>query len=199
MIAAPSVHEQVALRLAGHEQRYTQVRQALVATLADAGRPLSIPEILATNSELPQSSAYRNITSLIEAGVVRRVTGVDDHGRFELAEELAGHHHHLACRRCGKVEDVAPSARLERAMAEAARVVAEEQGYEVTGHQFDLVGGVSAADLLPVRAGLPDPPRRPHPPSGLPTPGPTRHGRVTAHRRGSLIDRDRPEGRRHDQ
>lgn len=140
MISGPSVHEQVALRLAGHEQRYTPVRQALVATLADAGRPLSIPEILASNLELPQSSAYRNITSLIDAGVVRRVVGVDDHGRFELAEELAGHHHHLACGQCGTVEDVAPSPRLERAMAEAARVVAEEQGYEVTGHQFDLVG-----------------------------------------------------------
>jgi Fe2+ or Zn2+ uptake regulation protein len=25
-------------------------------------------------------------------------------------------------------------------MAEAARVVADEQGYQVTGHQFDLVG-----------------------------------------------------------
>jgi len=25
-------------------------------------------------------------------------------------------------------------------MAEAARAVAEEQGYRVTGHQFDLVG-----------------------------------------------------------
>ena len=29
---------------------------------------------------------------------------------------------------------------LERAMAEAARVVAEEHGYEVLGHQVDLVG-----------------------------------------------------------
>jgi Fe2+ or Zn2+ uptake regulation protein len=140
MSVAPSVHEQAALRLAGLEQRYTPLRRALVATLADAGRPLSIPEILASNADLPQSSAYRNVTALIEAGVVRRVTGVDDHGRFELAEELAGHHHHLACGGCGKVEDVAPSPRLERAMAEAARVVAEEQGYDVTGHQFDLVG-----------------------------------------------------------
>jgi Fur family ferric uptake transcriptional regulator len=135
-----AVHEQVALRLAGLEQRYTPMRRALVTTLADAGRPLSIPEILASNAELPQSSAYRNVTALIDAGVVRRVTGVDDHGRFELAEELAGHHHHLACGRCGKVEDVTPSPRLERAMAEAARVVADEQGYEVTGHQFDLFG-----------------------------------------------------------
>lgn len=68
------------------------------------------------------------------------MAGVDDHGRFELAEDLAGHHHHLACAVCGTVEDVAPSPRLERAMAEAARAVAEAEGYVVTGHQIDLVG-----------------------------------------------------------
>lgn len=138
--ALTSVHEQAALRMAGMEQRYTPARQSLVATLAAAGRPLSIPEILAADDQVAQSSAYRNLTALVEAGVVRRVTGPDDHGRFELAEALAGHHHHLACGGCGKVEDVAPSPRLERAMAEAARLVAEEQGYEVTGHQVDLVG-----------------------------------------------------------
>lgn len=139
-VSVAAVHEQAALRLGGFDQRYTPVRRALVTTLAAAGRPLSIPEIIEANQALPQSSAYRNVTALIEAGVVRRVTGVDDHGRFELAEELAGHHHHLACARCGTVEDVLPSARLERAMNDAARVVAEEQGYLVTGHQFDLVG-----------------------------------------------------------
>jgi len=48
----------------------------------------------------------------MEIGVVRRVAGADDHGRFELAEELSGHHHHLVCARCGKVEDVHPSPRL---------------------------------------------------------------------------------------
>jgi Fe2+ or Zn2+ uptake regulation protein len=142
------VHDEAALRLAGVEQRYTPARRALVTTLAGAGRPLSIPEILATNAELPQSSAYRTVTALIDAGVVRRVTGVDDHGRFELTEDLAGHHHHLACRVCGTVEDIAPSPRLERAMAEAARVVAEEQGYQITGHQFDLVGVCSACRPL---------------------------------------------------
>jgi Fur family transcriptional regulator, ferric uptake regulator len=147
-VARP-VHDEVALRLAGLEQRYTPIRRALVTTLADAGRPLSIPEILASVDELPQSSAYRTVTALIEAGVVRRVTGVDDHGRFELTEDLAGHHHHLACGSCGTVEDIAPSPRLERAMAEAARVVAEEQGYEVTSHQFDLVGVCSRCQALP--------------------------------------------------
>ena len=135
------LHDAVALRLARLEQRYTKMRQALVETLAGAGRPLTIPEILAATPELPQSSAYRNITALIEAGVARRVTGTDDHGRFELAEELSGqHHHHLVCEQCGKVDDVAPSPRLERALAEAARAAAEEQGYSVTDHRFDLVG-----------------------------------------------------------
>jgi Fe2+ or Zn2+ uptake regulation protein len=137
---ALSIHEAVSLRLAGLDQRYTSLRQLLVETLAQAGRPLTIPEILAASPELPQSSAYRNVTTLIEAGVVRRVTGTDDHGRFELAEELSGHHHHLVCGRCGKVLDVQPSPRLERALGEAARAVAEEQGYEVTEHRLDLLG-----------------------------------------------------------
>jgi Fe2+ or Zn2+ uptake regulation protein len=135
------LHDAVALRLARADQRYTPLRQALVATLATAGRPLTIPEILDATPKLPQSSAYRNVTALIEAGVARRVAGTDDHGRFELAEELSGHHHHhLVCANCGKVDDVAPSPRLERALAEAARAAAERQGYSVTDHRFDLVG-----------------------------------------------------------
>jgi Fe2+ or Zn2+ uptake regulation protein len=155
MSLQPRVHEEIAARLLQLDQRYTRLRRALVDTLARAGRPLTIPEILTATPQLPQSSAYRNVTALIEAGVVRRVTGVDDHGRFELAEELAGHHHHLACARCGTVEDVVPSPRLERAMDEAARVVAEEQGYVVTGHQFDLVGTCPACQETAVAPTMP--------------------------------------------
>ena len=140
MAVSRSVHEGVSLRLATVDQRYTHMRRILVETLAAAGRPLTVPEILASAPELPQSSAYRNMTTLIDVGVVRRVAGSDDHGRFELAEELSGHHHHFVCARCGKVEDVHPSPKLERALGEAARAVAEEQRYEVTAHQLDLFG-----------------------------------------------------------
>lgn len=140
MAITPSIHDAVDLRLAGTDQRYTASRRALIDTLSAAGRPLTIPEILDLAPEVPQSSAYRNVTALIEAGVVRRVAGTDDHGRFELAEELSSHHHHLVCSACGRVEDVHPSPRLERALAEAARAVAEEQGYLVTDHRLDLVG-----------------------------------------------------------
>lgn len=128
---------EVALRLAGADQRYTGLRRALVEALARAGRPLTMPEILRSRRGLSQSSAYRNISVLIDAGVARRVSGADDHGRFELAEDLSGHHHHIVCSSCGKVADVVPSPRLERALDEAARAAT---GFEVTEHRFDLVG-----------------------------------------------------------
>ena len=135
-----AVHDEIARRLAGDDQRYTRLRRALVETLAASGRPLTIPEILAATPNLPQSSAYRNVTTLMDAGVVRRVAGTDDHRRFELAEGFSGHHHHLVCATCGKVDDIRASPRLERALAEATRAAADEQGYDVIEHRFDLVG-----------------------------------------------------------
>lgn len=122
------------------DQRYTASRRALIQALLEAGRPLTITEILAGSGGMPQSSAYRNLTVLCDAGVARRLPGVDDLGRFELAEDLAGHHHHVLCASCGTVVDFAASARLERALAEASRLVAAETGYEVTGHRLDFDG-----------------------------------------------------------
>lgn len=141
------VHRDVAARLSSVEQRYTSGRRAIVDTLAAAGRPLTVPEIIGERDEatarrgaLPQSSAYRNLTVLVEAGVLHRVSGTDDHGRYELAEELAGHHHHLLCVSCGRVDDVSAVPKLERALDDAARLAAEATGFEVTGHRIDLVG-----------------------------------------------------------
>ena len=122
------------------DQRYTTSRRTLVQALLEAARPLTITEILAGARGMPQSSAYRNLTVLCEAGVARRLPGVDDLGRFELAEDLAGHHHHLQCTSCGTLLDFAASARLEQALVEAARRVAAETGYEITGHRVDFDG-----------------------------------------------------------
>jgi Fe2+ or Zn2+ uptake regulation protein len=135
------LHRIVALRLAALDQRYTRSRRLLVEVLALADRPLTVPEILTASPGLPQSSAYRSLTVLIEAGVVHRVAGHDDQGRFELAEELSGrHHHHLVCEGCGRVADIAASPRVERALAEVTRVAAQEAGFQARQHRLDLIG-----------------------------------------------------------
>ncbi len=134
------LHSAAAERVGAFEQRYTTSRRALVQALLEAERPLTITEILAGATGMPLSSAYRNLTVLCEAGVARRLPGLDDLGRFELAEDLAGHHHHVLCVTCGSLVDFAASARLERALVEASRQVAEETGYEITGHRLDFDG-----------------------------------------------------------
>jgi Fe2+ or Zn2+ uptake regulation protein len=134
------MQEMIRFRLGRAGQRYTPLRQALVQALADAGRPLTVPEVVEAAGDLPLSSAYRNITALSEAGVITRVVGTDDHGRFELTEEISGHHHHLICSSCGKVEDLHSSPELERTLGRLSEVAAAEQGYEVLEHRLDLVG-----------------------------------------------------------
>lgn len=153
---APDVeglHVEVALRLAALDQRYTANRRAILEAIAEAGRPVTIPEILARAPRVPQSSAYRNVAVLCDARVARRVAGADDHGRFELAEDLSGHHHHhLVCWSCGRVTDIAAFPRLEQALAEAARLAASETGYEVDDHRIDL-GGRCPACLAAASSG----------------------------------------------
>lgn len=143
VVESPSkeLEVEVARRLRAVEQRLTAGRRELVRVLEGSERPLSVPEILLTSSSaLPQSSVYRNLSVLLDAGVVRRLLGTDELARFELAEDLAGHHHHLLCSTCGAVSDVSAAPKLERALSEAARLAAEEVGFEVTEHRIDLVG-----------------------------------------------------------
>lgn len=140
MSAPPDLHPTVAqeLRLGG--QRYTPVRRLLVDILVEADGPLTIPEILRRGSRLAQSSVYRNLAVLERARVVRRVVTSEEHARYELAEELAGHHHHLICASCGRVEDFETPPRVERALDRTMSEVASGAGFSPTHHRLDLVG-----------------------------------------------------------
>lgn len=136
-----SVHADAEARLAALEQRYTGKRRALVESLLAHDRPVTIAEIVARAGQVPLSSAYRNLTVLCDAGVARRLMGADEVGRYELSEDLSGHHHHhLVCTACGTVADVQASSGLERALADAARRAAQETGFEVDDHRIDMVG-----------------------------------------------------------
>ncbi len=132
----------IAARLDRAGQRYTSQRRAIVDAIAGAGRPVTTPELLArTGHRLSQSSVYRNLAVLADAGVVQRLSTGGDFDLFELAEELSGdHHHHLHCTSCGLVIDVPAGPRLERAVAAEAAELAVDLGFSVTGHRVDLYG-----------------------------------------------------------
>ena len=131
--------DQVAARLRAAGQRATASRRALVATLAASRQPLSLPEILERTPRLPQSSAYRNLLVLEQAQVVRRLAIGQDFARYELAEDLTEHHHHLICSSCGRVRDMPTDVRVERVM----RSVMTEMPADVftpQSHRIDVIG-----------------------------------------------------------
>ena len=134
------LHPTVAARLRRNTERYTAGRRALVDALAGAARPPSIPDLLATTPGLAQSSAYRNLAVLEQAGTVHRIVTTGDFARYELTEDLTEHHPHLICSRCGAVEDFTASKHLERSLERAVHQVVSDTGFTVEHHRLDLVG-----------------------------------------------------------
>ena len=134
------LHRAVAGRLAEHDQQYTANRRAVVDALAGAGAPISLPDLLAADTTLAQSSAYRCLATLVEVGVVRRLVHVGDHALFELDEHLTEHHHHLVCESCGVVVDVTLPEAVERTMDRAFDAVASTAGFTPRHHAVDIYG-----------------------------------------------------------
>jgi Fe2+ or Zn2+ uptake regulation protein len=134
------MHGVVERRLRLIDQRYTSGRRAIVDLLVTAGHPVSIGDIAARLPGLPRSSAYRHLTDLHAAGLVRRVTASDEFTRFELAEDLTEHHHHLLCINCGKVIDVTLPVSFEQQASEAISQLADAEGFEAHSHQLDVLG-----------------------------------------------------------
>jgi Fur family transcriptional regulator, ferric uptake regulator len=138
--AGDDLHELVEVRLKRSDLRYTPGRRALVELLAAHGHPVSISDIAAQLPELPRSSAYRHLVDLQSVGLVRRIAASDEFARFELAEDLTEHHHHLLCTSCGRVIDVTPTPAFERAVAKMVQELATQQDFEPTAHALDVIG-----------------------------------------------------------
>jgi Fur family transcriptional regulator, ferric uptake regulator len=134
------LHATAETRVRAAGQRYTASRRRLVEILSRAGSPLAIPGILERRRELKQSSVYRNLAALEQAGVVRRISTDEEFGRYELTEDLTGHHHHLVCSNCGAVEDVDFAPAFEETLETALAELAGRTGFSGVSHRLDLIG-----------------------------------------------------------
>jgi Fe2+ or Zn2+ uptake regulation protein len=141
-----NLHELVEVRLRRIDLRYTTGRRSIVELLAGVGHPVSISDIAVQLPEVPRSSAYRHLVDLQTAGVIRRIAAKDEFARFELAEDLTEHHHHLLCTRCGRVIDVTPTPAFERTVAKMVEELAAEKRFHPTSHALDIVGHCSDCD-----------------------------------------------------
>jgi|SRR3989344_3195276 len=123
-----------ALHLAG--QRVTPARIAVLSVLEKEKRPLSVEKIIQTIGEkdIDYVTAYRTITALKKAGLVRQIDFQHNHAHYELAS--LGDHHHVVCTKCDKVADVA-NCGIEK----MEKVALQESGFrEITDHSLEFFG-----------------------------------------------------------
>jgi len=137
------IDDEVAALLREADQRFTSGRRRLITALQEGGGPMTITQILEHDKTLPQSSVYRNLTILEEVGAVARIITRDDFARYELAEHLTEHHHHLICTKCGDVADFSLDHGTEANLDKVFHNAGSEAGFTVESHSLDLLGTCS--------------------------------------------------------
>ena len=140
-MTAPTIDRQVERRLAEVEVRYTKGRRRVIDALANADGPRSAAELNRIIGEsVPLSSLYRSLAVLEEAGVLAPHYSSARLTRYELAEWLSGHHHHLVCLDCGQVQDLPLSSGVEDRLVELVAAVARDVSFTETSHTLEIEG-----------------------------------------------------------
>jgi Fe2+ or Zn2+ uptake regulation protein len=94
------------------------------------------------------SSVFRAVNLLEKQGMVDRIDLGDGHARFEVRE---GHHEHIRCESCGRIEEV-PGCVLDDASAQVQSLT----GFRVTNHRV-VFGGLCQTCAAAALAPHPDP------------------------------------------
>jgi Fe2+ or Zn2+ uptake regulation protein len=113
----------------------------VIEKLIRANGPRTAEEISnLLKSAVPLSSLYRTLSVLSSNGILQRFHDGTGVARYELAEWLTGHHHHLTCTNCGSTQDIDFDGDAEKAVSRIAADAGQRTGFEVTDHRLDLEG-----------------------------------------------------------
>jgi len=127
------------LRSAG--VRTTRARRLVIEEFIRVDGPHTAEEIgTLLRSAVPLSSLYRTLSVLTASGVLERFHDGAGVARYELAEWLTGHHHHITCSNCGSTQDIDFSSETESTIRRISDGAGAAAGFAVTGHRIDLEG-----------------------------------------------------------
>ena len=135
------MEKEIEARLRENEVRYTSGRRSVVAALSASDGPKSAAELHETvKDRVPLSSLYRSLAVLEEAGVLVPHCGMKGVTRYELAEWLQGHHHHLVCVECGSVDDVKLPADYEQRVQAIVTDIGSLASFSPIDHTLEVEG-----------------------------------------------------------
>lgn len=124
-------------RLTAAGERVTRQRLLVANALAASGRRLTAEQLYRAlrrrEPAIGRATVFRTLETLVEAGVARRLE-LDGHV-YAYVACLPAHHHHIACTRCGRVEEID-----EAYVAPIAERLAAEMGFEIDDARLDFYG-----------------------------------------------------------
>jgi Fur family ferric uptake transcriptional regulator len=124
-------------RLAAAGERVTRQRLLVADALAGSGRRLTADQLYrGLRRRAPgigRATVFRTLETLVEAGVARRLE-LDGHV-YAYVACLPAHHHHLACTRCGRVEEIS-----EAYFTPITKRLAADMGFEIDDARLDFYG-----------------------------------------------------------
>ena len=140
-MVSPQIEQQIVSRLTASDIRYTSGRRQVIQALARADGPRSASDIhRELDQAVPLSSLYRSLSVLTGAGVLAPHHGSGGVTRYELAEWLVGHHHHLVCDICGTIDDIELSYDSEVTLHGLVSAATSVRDFVATGHALDIGG-----------------------------------------------------------
>ncbi|MBP9115099.1 MAG: transcriptional repressor [Acidimicrobiia bacterium] len=122
------------------DSRLTQTRISILSLLKKNSQPMTVVDISKIHPEIAQSSLYRNLILLEEAGLIKRFVTGNEFAYYELSDELLGHHHHLRCAHCGEVLDIELTKEVEAALIKLEKALSKKYFYINIDHHLDFVG-----------------------------------------------------------
>jgi Fur family transcriptional regulator, ferric uptake regulator len=141
VIKETSLEKQIAGRLQDRDVRLTSGRRTIVRSLSVADGPRSASDLYRVIGDtVPLSSIYRSLAVLEEAGVISPHYSTKGVTRYELAEWLMGHHHHLVCLECGEVEDIEIGEEIEVQLEAIVESIGRDVSFTPRDHALEIEG-----------------------------------------------------------
>ena len=126
--------------------RVTRQRLLVADALSTVARQVTAQELYERlrrhNPRIGRATVFRTLEALVAAGVARRLE--QDGHVYGYVACRPEHHHHLACDRCGRVEEID-----EGYVAPVAERVSLDLGFTIDDARMDFYGRCSRCAALP--------------------------------------------------
>lgn len=135
-----SLLKQALERMKKSDYRLTQPRRKLLELILEQKEPFSAPGLEKTfgrkssREKCDPVTIYRTLPVLEELGIIERCGFSEDMAYYEVILNQKGHHHHIVCTSCHKVEHV------DFCVVEGQEQILEKMGYRDLKHRLEFSG-----------------------------------------------------------